>query len=160
MDSEVDTYVFEFTKKQKVEDFVATYDICHESMVEFILAKACGTSNRIYMKHQPNSEDFIFVYEYFSKELDITFPLSIFGAQMLTYMNVAPRQLHPNSWTFVKALQILCSQLDIEPTVNKFTYFYQLKHGKLFCGYHLMVLSKDSFLRYTNPFSKTSKTNF
>lgn len=52
-----------------------------------------------------------------------------FEGEILSLMNVAPIQLHPNSWAFLRAFQILCKSLKIEPTVNKFMYFYQLKMG-------------------------------
>lgn len=48
---------------------------------------------------------------------------------MLSLMNVASIQLHPNNWAFLCAFQILCKSLNIEPTVHKFVYFYQLKMG-------------------------------
>lgn len=63
------------------------------------------------------------------KELSIQFPLSDFECEMLSLMNVAPVQLHPNSWAFWGAIQIFCMRLSIESTINKFMYFYQLKMG-------------------------------
>jgi len=80
------------------------------------------------MKLSTNREDLTFVYELF-KELDILFLLSHFECQMLMAMNVASSQLHPNNWAFLKVFQILCHYLQISPTINKFMYFYQLKHG-------------------------------
>lgn len=46
------------------------------------------------MKPLPDGENFIFVYEYFFKELDMSLPLSAFECRMLTIVNVAPSQLH------------------------------------------------------------------
>ena len=43
---------------------------------------------------------------------------------MLSLMNVAFVQLHPNSWAFLHPFQIMCMSLKIEPIVNKFVYFY------------------------------------
>lgn len=40
-----------------------------------------------------------------------------------------PVQLHLNSWAFLPTFQIMCKRLSIKPTVDKFTYFYQLKMG-------------------------------
>jgi len=109
--------------------FVDTYYVCH--VVVYTLAKPCTTLDRMYMKPEPNFEYHIFVYEFFYKERDNIFPLSNFEAQILIFMNVAPCELHLNSWAFLKYFQIIFHQLHMEPTLNKFTYFYQLKYGKL-----------------------------
>lgn len=61
--------------------------------------------------------------------MNVQFSFSDFEGEILSLMNVAPIQLHPNSWAFLRAFQILCKSLKIEPTVNKFMYFYQLKMG-------------------------------
>jgi len=44
------------------------------------------------MKLEPNFEDFTFVYEFFFKEMDITFPLYDFEAQLLNFIHVAMSQ--------------------------------------------------------------------
>jgi len=56
-------------------------------------------------------------------------PFSPFECGMMSALNVAPSQLHPNTWGFLKAFQILCEFLRIQPIVNKFIYFYQIKYG-------------------------------
>lgn len=57
------------------------------------------------MKPKLDSEDFTSIYDFFFKELDVTFPLSDFKSLMLTFMDVAPSQLHPNNWAFLKVFQ-------------------------------------------------------
>jgi len=59
-------------------------------------------------------------YATFFKKVLLRLPLSIFEKELLTNLNVAPAQLHPNSWTFIRAFVILCSQLEISPTVEVF----------------------------------------
>jgi len=86
---------------------------------------------RVCMKPKLDSYNFIYVYEFLFKEYDIVFPLSDFEAGMLTVMNIAPSQLHPNSWDFLKCFELLCEHLGFEPSINVFTYFYQMRFGKL-----------------------------
>jgi len=57
------------------------------------------------------------------------FPLTSFEGWMLTMMNIASIQLHPNSWAFFKSFQLLCEYLHIQPIVNKFMYFYELNQN-------------------------------
>ncbi|GAU46333.1 hypothetical protein TSUD_28500 [Trifolium subterraneum] len=43
-------------------------------------------------------------------------------------MNVAPCQLHPNSWAFLKAFQDACEGLDLVPTAGVFFCFFHVKN--------------------------------
>jgi hypothetical protein len=53
---------------------------------------------------------------------------------ILRVLNVAPTQLSPNSWSFIKAFELVCFGLDIyEPSVAVFFSFYHIK--KLFPNY-------------------------
>ena len=67
---------------------------------------------------------FCFFYVTFFKKVLLRLPLSIFEKELLTELNVVPTQLHPNSWAFIRAFIILCSQLDILPSVEVFLYFF------------------------------------
>jgi len=64
---------------------------------------------------------------FFEKVL-LHLPLSIFEKELLTELNVAPAQLHPNIWAFIRAFIILCSRFGISPFVEVFLYFFEAKH--------------------------------
>jgi len=42
-------------------------------------------------------------------------------------VNVAPAQLHPNSWAFVRAFAILCYSLGLTSFVDTYLYFIVVK---------------------------------
>jgi len=79
------------------------------------------------MHHATDTDDYTYVYKYMFKTYYMQLPFSNFECSMLTIMDVAPSQLHPNSWAFLRAFQILCHFLHIRSAVNKFMFFYQLK---------------------------------
>jgi len=110
---------------------VAVYPVCENPFVEYAIVKLCRARKRVYMKPTPDSYDFTYVYDYLFKEYHITFPLTDFEAGMLNLMNIIPSQLRPNSWAFVKCFELLCDQLGLDPSLNVFTYFYQMKFDKL-----------------------------
>jgi len=56
--------------------------------------------------------------------LDIRLPLTMFEKGVLRKLNIAPAQLHPNSWVFVKSFKITCKALGIVPTLGKVFYFF------------------------------------
>ncbi|MCI71417.1 zinc finger protein, partial [Trifolium medium] len=49
------------------------------------------------------------------RSFNLWFPFTSFEDTILRILNIAPSQLHPNSWAFVKAFEIVCLGLDIEP---------------------------------------------
>lgn len=64
-------------------------------MTELIVA--CNNFDRIFMKPLLNGENFIFVYKFLFKELNVLFPLMPFECRILMAINIVPNQLHPNS---------------------------------------------------------------
>ena len=84
------------------------YPPCEDSVAEYALARPCGAHERVYMKPRLNSNDFVYVYDYLFKEYNITSPLIDFETGMLNLMNIAPSQLHPNSWAFLLCFELLC----------------------------------------------------
>ena len=70
---------------------------------------------------------FCFFYITVFKKVLLRLPLTSFEKELLTELNVAPAQLHPNSWAFIRAFSIHCSQLDVSPIVEVFLYFFEAK---------------------------------
>jgi len=42
-------------------------------------------------------------------------------------LNVAPAQLHPNSWAFIRAFTLLMGYLGLTPSVDVFLRFFEAK---------------------------------
>ncbi|GAU25509.1 hypothetical protein TSUD_279940 [Trifolium subterraneum] len=60
---------------------------------------------------------YFYMYTHVLQTLNLWLPFSSFESQVMTAMNVAPRQLYPNSWAFVKAFEVVCNNLNLVPTV-------------------------------------------
>jgi len=70
---------------------------------------------------------FYIVYSTVFQRLGLRLPFTSFKRALLTEVNVAPAQLHPNSWVFVRAFAILCHYLGHTPLVDVFLYFFEAK---------------------------------
>nr|KYP67970.1 hypothetical protein KK1_021587 [Cajanus cajan] len=70
-----------------------------------------------------------YVYQCFFRDLGVRLPFTQFECDFLNYINAAPSQLHPNSWDFLRAFQVLCTMLGMEVSLRVFLSFYQLKSG-------------------------------
>jgi len=66
------------------------------------------------------SGPFCFFYDTVFIKLCLYLPLTVFEKEILTELNVSPAQLHPNSWAFIRAFVIFCSQFGISLTLNIF----------------------------------------
>jgi len=68
--------------------------------------------------------DFFYVYSCMFVKLHVRLPFDNFTMGVLRLLNVAPTQLHPNSWGSLQAFRLLCRTLLLEPTAERFLYFY------------------------------------
>ena len=59
---------------------------------------------------------FFYFYTTVFKKVHLCLPLYNFEKELLTEINVAPAQLHPNSWAFVRGLSILCTHFGLFST--------------------------------------------
>jgi len=157
---DVDKHVSVFDTRDKLDQFVSVYPILEDSVLDYAVAKPCRSWERVYMKPRTDDYDFSYVYEYMFKEYSMTFPLTDFEAGMLSLMNIAPSQLHPNSWAFLRCFELVCSHLGFEPSLSVFTYFYQMKIDKL-VGWVSLTASHDTplFSLYNSSY-KFFKTKF
>jgi len=68
-----------------------------------IVTDICGMTDRVCHDRKNALHDFFFVYNTFFADLHITLPFDNFTMGVLRILNVAPTQLHPNSWVALQA---------------------------------------------------------
>jgi len=74
-----------------------------------------------------NDDLFCFIYTPVFKKVKLRLPFTRFERELLTELNIAPAQLHPNSWAFVRAFQILCAHLLLPASVDVFLFLFEAK---------------------------------
>ena len=87
--------------------------------VERVSAVECVCHGR-----EGSAADFFYVYSCMFVKLHVRLPFDEFTIGVLRLLNVAPTQLHPNSWGSLQAFRLLCKALTLEPTADSFSYFY------------------------------------
>jgi len=115
-----------------------------------------------------NGVPFFYFYQVVFKCIGMRLPFSRFERELLAEINVAPAQVHPNGWAFVKAFDILCGFFGHTPSFDIFLHFFEVKkQGKSLwvslngiCGRVLLTLFQQSFKWWKGKFFKVCCSNF
>jgi len=74
-----------------------------------------STSNRVCSEY----DDYVFpIYEVVFKDMGFQLPFSDFQREVLCWTKLSPSQIHPNSYAFMKAFELVCQYLGIPPLKN------------------------------------------
>jgi len=111
-------------------------------------------------------EPFFFLYATIFKQIKLRLPLTGFKRALLTEINVAPAQLRPNGWAFVRTFAILCNHLGFSPSVDIFLYFFEAKSlgKKLWVSFNgvvgraLLTLFQQSYKGFKGKFFRVCCT--
>ncbi|RDX79752.1 hypothetical protein CR513_39794, partial [Mucuna pruriens] len=70
---------------------------------------------------------FFYIYNTLPLKLGVKLPFTHFERSILRALNVAPTQLHLNSWTFVRVFELLCEDMGRAPSLSIFFWFFSLR---------------------------------
>jgi len=110
--------------------------------------------DRVCHGQEGATEKFFYMYMCQFSQLHVRLPLDDFTMGVLRALNVAPTQLHPNSWAYLQAFRILCESLYLEPTPYAFLYFYDTRPRRP--ATWLSLISRPSISRL-DAFSQSFK---
>ncbi|RDX69005.1 hypothetical protein CR513_51944, partial [Mucuna pruriens] len=107
------------------------------------------------MSPDEGSEPFFYLYNMLHSKLGIKLPFTHFEQAVLLALNVAPTQLHPNNWAFIRAFELLCEDLGKAPTLGVFFWFFTPRKTDRVGWTSLSNRAKRKLLR---PFLESYKT--
>ena len=64
-------------------------------------------------------------------DLHVSLPFDKFTMGVLRALNVAPTQVHPNTWASLQAFRLLCDAMRLRPTPSSFLCYYGSHPGRL-----------------------------
>lgn len=116
-----------FTSHSVLEAVLSSLQIAREgegSNGDYSLGPVPQT-DRVMCQTPPESPTGSFImYKTFFELLNVRLPFSDFEVDILRSMDVAPIQLHLNSWAFIRSFDLLCKYLGIIPSSKKFFFFF------------------------------------
>jgi len=72
-------------------------------------------------------QNFFYMHMCHFSQLHVRLPLDDFTMGVLRQLNVAPTQLHLNSWAYLQAFRVLCQSLYLWLSPHAFLYFYDTR---------------------------------
>ncbi|KAG2399404.1 hypothetical protein LR48_Vigan04g136600 [Vigna angularis] len=87
-------------------------------------------NERVFHDGRSSPYDFFFMYVTFFTHLFIRVPFTKFQTAVLRLVNVAPTQLHPNSWAAVQAFLAMCLAVGVTPTIPVFFYYFEVRPSR------------------------------
>lgn len=132
----------------------------HEEDVVVLLS--CDEDERVCDQETSGEQDESYLmYMAVLEEFGVKIPFTSLEMDVLKFLNVAPSQIRPNSWAFIRGFEILCKALSLEPSVGVFFHFYGTKDVNkgtwISIGAHA---GKRLFPPYASNFKKEWRDSF
>ncbi|KOM55465.1 hypothetical protein LR48_Vigan10g135700 [Vigna angularis] len=86
-------------------------------------------NERVYYgkRSSPGAFDFFYMYVNVFTQLFVRVPFTKFQMAVLREANVAPAQLHPNSWAAVQAFLAMCLAVGVTPTIPVIFHYTEVR---------------------------------
>ncbi|XP_045796475.1 uncharacterized protein LOC123890815 [Trifolium pratense] len=103
---------------------------------------------------------FTYVYYCTFLKLGVCLPFTDFQCEILNTLNVAPTQLHPNCWGFIRAFEILCGGLGLPLSTYSFFSCFQAKSIKRNSWIYMANKAKHTLITPLTSSWKNFKNDF
>ncbi|KOM50267.1 hypothetical protein LR48_Vigan08g109400 [Vigna angularis] len=111
------------------DTMVTEYDWAPYGANMLIRAGVSLRNERVYYGKRSSPDDFFYMYANVFAQLCVLVPFTEFQMVVLQEANIAPTQLHPNSWVDMQAFLAMCLVVGVTLTIHVFFhYFENFKH--------------------------------
>jgi len=116
----------------------------------------CRPTDTICMDQSSSEGPFFFLNSCLFFDLHVALPFNNFTMGVLQALNVAPSQLHLNTWDSLQTFRLICDAFRLSPTLSTFLSYYT-SHPVEPVIWHFLISQSGNIL--FNPFT-TSYKNF
>jgi len=92
-----------------------------------LFAERCTPIDNMCHGREGHSHDFFYIYPCMFIDSNIRLPFDEFTIGILGPLNVAPMQLHPNSWASLQAFRLLVEMFHLRPSPHVFLSYYSTR---------------------------------
>ena len=105
----------------------------------------CGATESVSLGRSGTNPPFFYMYACFFTDLHVSLPFDEFTMGVLQALNVAPTQVHPNTWASLQAFHLLCDVIHLHPTPSCFLSYYT-SHPAKKAAWHSLVSRSEGAL--------------
>jgi len=100
-------------------------------------------------------EDYVFpMYEVVFKDMGFRLPFSDFQREVLRWTKLSPSQIHPNSYTFMRAFELVCQYLRFSASNDVFFTIFTVQRGTAWVSFRQNKKIFDIFARKVRSFKE------
>jgi len=92
-----------------------------------LFAEHCTPIDNVCHGREGHSHDFFYIYPCMFTDMNVRLPFDEFTMGVLHTLNVAPTQLHPNSWASLQAFRLLTKMFCLRPSPHVFLSYYSVR---------------------------------
>ena len=155
VDPKVIEIIFVYRDSSSIDSFMDNHNLLKPDGADNILAiDYCRPINTICMGQASSNGPFFFVYSCLFSDLHVALTFDDLTMGALRALNVAPSQLHPNTWASLQAFRHMCDMLHHRPTSSTFLHYYTSHPTEPFSW--LSLISRWGNILFA-PFTSTYK---
>ncbi|AES70118.2 hypothetical protein MTR_3g048220 [Medicago truncatula] len=124
---DVQRYESTYNDEAKINFFSSKLSVSSTTREEDIVLAPCPPDEKVCSMRPKGVKEIFHMYGAVLEEFGVRIPFTLFEMDVLRMLNVAPTQIHPNSWAFIRDFEILCDALDMVPSAGVFFHFYGMK---------------------------------
>jgi len=124
---DVQSYTSIYCDQAKVNLFRSKNVVSATGREEDIDMMSCPPGEIVCVLRPKGVREIFHMYGVVLEEFGVWIPFTLFQMDVMRFSNVAPTQIRPNSWAFIRGFEILCEALDMIPSAGAFFHFYGTK---------------------------------
>jgi len=144
-----------YTTETSVSEFLEKFPVLKaDANRSFFRVEPCSSAETICCSQSPFESPFFYMYACLFLDLHVSLPFDDFTVGILKILNMAPTQLHPNTWTSIQAFRLTCDILRYHPTPSCFLIYYTSHPSERVLWHSLISRSGNVIF---SPFSASYK---
>jgi len=151
---DVQSYTSVYNDQAKVNLFRSKNVISATGQEEDIDMRLCPPGEIVCVLRPRGVREIFHMYGAVLEEFEVRIPFTLFQMDVLRFLNVAPTQIRPNSWAFIRSFEILCEALDMVPSAGAFFHFPEAFLTKTVfasqVGYLISLIKRASYSLFTS----------
>lgn len=151
-----------YTDVRVVNLLRSKFNISSTGHEEDVVALSCDADERVCDQEMGGEQDESFLmYMAVLEVFGVKIPFTHFEMDVPKFINVAPSQIRPNSWAFIRGYEILCKSFDLEPSIGPFFPFYGTKDVNKGTWISLSAHARERlFPQYASNYKKEWRDTF